>query len=83
MKKLPTLISVLQDAIQSGYIHHFFLEENILTIPWISKTFYLSEVHKKVFACPITEANLYLISTYDGQYKGTLILDWTTLPNEI
>lgn len=76
------LLTKLQEAISSGYFHHFFLNDGVLTSPFIPDTFYLSQVEKTVFSCAKMKANLYIIATLDGKFKGTLILEWASIFQE-
>ncbi len=73
------LLTKLQEAISSGYFHHFFLNDGVLTSPFIPDTFYLSQVEKTVFSCVLMEANLYTIATLDGKFKGILIIEWMSI----
>lgn len=74
------LLTKLQEAISTGHLHHFFLNEGVLSILLLpGKSYYLSHVHFTVFSCALVEANLYIITTCDGLYKGTLIMPWVEL----
>jgi hypothetical protein len=68
----------LTHAILNGYDHHFRVHTDgilhCLSNP--GKHYSLEEVHLQVVTCSLIKASLYLITTHDGMYKGTLIDYW-------
>lgn len=65
----------LAQAILNGYDHHFRVHPNglLYCLSNLDKHYSLKEVHLKVITCPAIRASLYLITTLDGLYKGTMV----------
>lgn len=68
----------LTEAIFNGWDHDFILKaDNLLYCLSNPEKFYdLNEVHISAITCQFVNATIYLITTIEGNCKGTLVDYW-------